>query len=128
MADVMKQRLAAGPAAPPLGDGDRSGVKHTAIGVGYRYPHDFEGADVDQQYLPDLLQGQGRRYYFPSDQGAERRMGEFMEARRDRRAAGKPKRVPQPGGDPMAGMGDGMKAHTEARKKLAETQKRDAAE
>jgi hypothetical protein len=100
--------------------------RDTGDGAGYLYPHDFEDADVDQQYLPDLLQGQGRRYYFPSDQGAERRMGEFMEARRARRAEGRPKRVPQPGGDPMAGMGDGMKAHTEARKKLAETQKRDA--
>ena len=100
----------------------------TGDGAGYRYPHDFEEADVDQQYLPDLLHGQARHYYFPSDQGAERRIGEFMEERRARRVAGRPRRVPQPGGDPMAGMGDGMKAHTEARKKLAETQKRDAGE
>ncbi len=98
----------------------------TGDGSGYLYPHDFEEADVDQQYLPDLLHGQGRRYYFPSDQGAERRIGEFMEGRRARRIAGRPKRVPQPGGNPMAGMADGMKAHTEARTKLAETQKRDA--
>ena len=51
-----------------------------------------------------------------------------MDERRARRVAERPRRVPQPGGDPMAGMGDGMKAHTEARKKLAETQKRDAGE
>jgi putative ATPase len=100
--------------------------RDTGDGAGYRYPHDFEGADIDQQYLPDLLHGQGRRYYYPSDQGVERRIGEFMEERRARRAAGRPQRIPQPGGDPMAGMGDGMKAHTESRKKLAETQKRDA--
>jgi putative ATPase len=100
----------------------------TGDGAGYLYPHDFEEADVDQQYLPDLLHGQERRYYVPSDQGVERRIGEFMEGRRARRAAGRAKRVPQPGGNPMAGMGDGMKAHTEARKKLAETQKRDASD
>jgi putative ATPase len=98
----------------------------TGDGAGYRYPHDFEEADVDQQYLPDLLNGQERHYYVPSDQGAELRIGEFMEGRRARRATERPRRVPQPGGNPMAGMGDGMKAHTEARRKLAETQKRDA--
>ncbi|MBI2762865.1 MAG: replication-associated recombination protein A [Chloroflexi bacterium] len=98
----------------------------TGDGSGYLYPHDFEEADVDQQYLPDVLHGQGRRYYVPSDQGAERRIGEFMEERRARRIAERPRRVPQPGGNSMAGMADGMKAHTEARKKLAETQKRDA--
>ena len=100
----------------------------TGDGAGYRYPHDFEEADVDQQYLPDLFHGQARHYYFPSDQGAERRIGEFMEGRRARRVDGRPRRVPQPSGDPMAGMGDGMTAHTEARRKLAETQKRDAGE
>jgi len=98
----------------------------TGDGSGYLYPHDFEDADVSQQYLPDLLHEQGRRYYFPSDQGTERRIGEFMEERRGRREAGRPKRVAQPGGKPMAGMSDAMKAHTEARKRLAETEKRDA--
>src|SRR5206468_6083663 len=29
------------------------GMKQHGIGVGYRYSHDYEGADVDQQYLPD---------------------------------------------------------------------------
>ena len=48
--------------------GDRR-MKQHGIGVGYRYPHDFEGADVDQQYLPDELAD--RRYYLPTDQGYE---------------------------------------------------------
>src|SRR5688500_3647274 len=34
--------------------GDRR-MKHHAIGVGYKYPHDYEGGDVDQQYLPEEL-------------------------------------------------------------------------
>src|SRR4051812_38679979 len=34
--------------------GDRR-MKQHGIGVGYRYPHEFEDADVDQQYLPDEL-------------------------------------------------------------------------
>jgi putative ATPase len=40
---------------------------------GYLYPHDFEGAVVDQQYMPDKLQG--RRYYYPTDRGHEKAEG-----------------------------------------------------
>ena len=46
-------------------------------GRGYRYPHDFDGADVDQQYLPDALVG--RRYYEPSDEGLEQKIGERLQ-------------------------------------------------
>ena len=58
-------------------------MKRHGIGVGYRYPHDYPGADVEQQYLPDRLVG--KRYYEPSDQGLERQLGELMERRRERR-------------------------------------------
>jgi hypothetical protein len=43
--------------------GDRR-MKAHGIGVGYRYPQEFEGADVDQQYLPDELVD---RRYLPAD-------------------------------------------------------------
>ena len=49
-----------------------------------------------------------------------------MDERRARREAGKPKRIPQPPGSGMSGIGDGMKANMEARKRLAKTQKEDA--
>jgi hypothetical protein len=49
-----------------------------------------------------------------------------MAEREARRAAGKPRRVPPPPGSGMSGIGDGMKGHTESRKKLADTQKKDA--
>ncbi len=58
-------------------------MRQHGIGVGYRYPHDYPGADVEQQYLPDRLAG--TRYYEPSDQGFERQLGELMERRRERR-------------------------------------------
>jgi putative ATPase len=54
-------------------------------GKGYAYPHDFEGADVDQQYLPDQLADEGRVYYRPSDHGYEKNIAERMAARRERR-------------------------------------------
>ncbi|MEY5011047.1 MAG: hypothetical protein RLZZ253_2186, partial [Verrucomicrobiota bacterium] len=41
---------------------------------GYLYSHDYEGAYVPQAYLPE-----GRRYYFPSEQGLEKRVGERLE-------------------------------------------------
>ena len=61
-------------------------MKQHGIGVGYRYPHDFEGADVDQQYLPDELAD--RRYYLPTDQGYEATIAARMAARAEARAAG----------------------------------------
>ena len=98
----------------------------TGDGTGYRYPHDYEGADVAQQYLPDLLQARERRYYHPSAEGVERRIGEYQEERRARRAAGPARSAAQPGGDAMSGIGDGMAAHTDARRSLAATQRKDA--
>jgi putative ATPase len=42
--------------------------------TGYLYPHDFEGGFVPQAYLEE-----GRRYYTPSEHGAERRIKERLE-------------------------------------------------
>ena len=38
--------------------------------VGYKYPHDFPGAFVVQQYLPDKLKN--KKYYSPKDIGYEK--------------------------------------------------------
>jgi hypothetical protein len=98
-------------------------MKQHGIGVGYRYPHDFEGADVDQQYLPDELAD--RRYYLPTDHGYEGTIAARMSARTDTRVAGKPRRDPNPK-PTVTGGGDLMRKREENRKKLAETQKKDA--
>jgi putative ATPase len=44
---------------------------------GYLYPHDFEGGIVEQEYMPDKLQG--RTYYHPTDRGFEKKLKEFLE-------------------------------------------------
>ena len=98
-------------------------MKQHGIGVGYRYPHDFEGADIDQQYLPDELAD--RRYYLPTDQGYEGTIANRMAARAEARAAGKPRRDPNPKPS-MAGAGDLMRTREASRKKLAETQRDEA--
>ena len=45
-------------------------------GKGYLYPHDYSGADVEQQYLPDELVG--KVYYEPSDEGMETQISERL--------------------------------------------------
>jgi putative ATPase len=61
-------------------------MRSHGIGVGYKLPHDYEGADVEQQYLPDKLVG--RRYYEPSEQGWEARIRERMDALMEGRGKG----------------------------------------
>jgi putative ATPase len=95
----------------------------------YRYPHDFDGDDVDQQYLPDKLVG--RRYYFPGELGAEVRIGERLDRLRDGRgqAPRRKKRVEgEPAVDPMAAGSEGMRRRRESLKELAEEQRRDASD
>jgi putative ATPase len=104
-------------------------LKQFGIGVGYKYPHDFEGADVDQQYLPDELVD--RRYYLPTDQGYEANLAARMAARAEAREvaskAGKTPRNPFPAPEIKRSAGDSILRTREAnRKKLAETEKRDA--
>jgi putative ATPase len=104
-------------------------MKHHGMGVGYRYPHDYEGADVDQRYLPDALDG--RRYYLPTDQGYESTISERMArraaAREQARQTGKTPRNPHPAPEiPRGAGGQILRKREENRKKLAETEKNDA--
>ena len=102
-------------------------MKQHGIGVGYRYPHDFEGADVEQQYLPDDLVGPAAttcrrtRATRRRSRPAWRRATEARGREVDRR------RTPRPSPPPAGNAGDGLMRTREAnRKKLAETEKRDA--
>ena len=58
-------------------------AKEHGYGKGYLYPHDFDDADVEQQYLPDALAG--RVFYEPSDQGLEIKIGERLQRLRRQR-------------------------------------------
>jgi putative ATPase len=59
----------AGGVPAPLRDAHYPGAKRLHHGGGYRYPHDFPGGVVEQQYPPDEVVG--RDYYHPCDSGAE---------------------------------------------------------
>jgi len=107
-------------------------MKQHGIGVGYKFPHDYANHDVDQQYLPDGVKD--RHYYLPTDQGYERTIGERMAwregQREEARATGRTPRNPIPGPTGEgAGMGAAAKitrTREEARRKLADTERRDA--
>ncbi len=52
-----------------LRDTAYAGAERLGAGKGYRYPHDYPGHWVAQQYMPDSLKD--KEYYMPSDQGHE---------------------------------------------------------
>ena len=101
-------------------------MKQHGIGIGYRYPPDFEGSDVGQQYLPDDLRD--RRYYHPADHGYEATLASRMQTRRDARAAGSRSATPPPGQAGAHPPGDIMGTRESNRRRLADTEKRDAAD
>jgi putative ATPase len=64
-----------------LKDASRDG-KALGHGEGYKYPHDYPGHYVSQQYLPNQLGN--RRYYKPSDQGYEKLIKERLARWREK--------------------------------------------
>jgi putative ATPase len=58
-------------------------MKGLGYGAGYQYAHDLDAKVADMQCLPDNLKN--RRYYFPTQEGIEKRIHERMEEIRKRR-------------------------------------------
>nr|MDQ3612277.1 replication-associated recombination protein A [Actinomycetota bacterium] len=67
LADVRAGRT--GTVPPHLRDGHYPGARKLGV-AGYRYPHDFPGKVVAQQYAPDPVVG--REYFSPGGLGVER--------------------------------------------------------
>lgn len=53
-------------------------MKELDYGKDYRYAHNYQNAYVPQEYLPEVLQGQGLTFYDPSDRGYEKTIGERL--------------------------------------------------
>jgi putative ATPase len=66
---AMEDAVSADPVPRHLRDASYPGAAKLGHGKGYRYPHDFPGHVVEQEYRP--VRFQGKRYYEPSDQGEE---------------------------------------------------------
>ncbi len=77
-ADVRAGRIGAVP--PHLRDAHYAGAGRLEHGRGYRYPHDFPGGVVRQQYAPDAVVD--REYYRPTPYGAEAAYGDRLAALR----------------------------------------------
>jgi putative ATPase len=56
-------------------------MKEWGYGKNYQYPHNFAGHFVREEYLPEKLRG--RRYYFPTEQGFEKKIQERLEKLRE---------------------------------------------
>jgi putative ATPase len=70
------------PVPPHLRNAPTGLMKGLGYGKGYKYAHDFPGAKVEQEHLPESLKG--RKYYEPTGRGFE------AELRKRRRAPDKP--------------------------------------
>lgn len=68
-----------GPVPIHLRDTHYAGHERLGSGAEYKYPHDFPGHWVRQEYMPPEVKG--RRYYIPSDQGQELKLRERRKLR-----------------------------------------------
>jgi len=78
------ERTVAEPVPLHLRNPVTSMMKGMGYGSGYQYAHDLDQKVADMQCLPDNLKN--RRYYFPTNEGIEKRIRERMEEIRKRRA------------------------------------------
>jgi putative ATPase len=55
-----------------------SGAKRLGHGEGYRYPHDYPGHYIKQDYLPPALKG--KKLYRPNELGTEKKLKDYLES------------------------------------------------
>ena len=77
MADAEKGGFGAVPVH--LRDTHYAGHERLGSGANYKYPHDYPGHYVRQEYMPPEVRG--LKYYVPSDQGTELKLRERRRAR-----------------------------------------------
>jgi putative ATPase len=68
------------PVPDHLKDASYKGATRLGRGKGYKYPHDFPGHYVQQEYLPHK-----RVYYRPTEQGEEKRIKERLAGLKNHR-------------------------------------------
>ncbi len=73
--DVAERRTK--PVPIHLRDTNYRGAGALGHGKGYKYPHDFPGHWVEQQYMPEGVKSQP--YYEPTDNGCEKQIKERLD-------------------------------------------------
>jgi putative ATPase len=81
-ADRLVENERAGPIPSHLRDASYSGADRLGAGQGYKYPHDFPGGYVQQQYLPEGLEEAD--LYQPGTQGLEQRIKKRLDKLKQR--------------------------------------------
>jgi putative ATPase len=64
------------PVPKHLKDSHYKGAKKMGFGSGYKYPHDFEGGFVPQEYLSEKIK---KKYYRPKDAGYEKNIKHYLQ-------------------------------------------------
>lgn len=75
------------PVPKHLKDSSYRGAKRLGHGEGYRYPHDFPGHYIEQDYMPSGLTG--KKFYRPTGQGREKEIRTYLEQIEKRNKEGK---------------------------------------
>lgn len=75
ISDVTKKNI--GQVPLHLKDGSYKCAKKLSRGIDYKYAHDFKNHYVNQQYMPDELDG--TIYYMPTENGIEKRIKQHMQ-------------------------------------------------
>ena len=70
LAKAFEDAISSDPVPLHLRDASYPGARQLGHGKGYRYPHDYPGHVVEQEYRPARFSG--ARYYEPSGQGEEK--------------------------------------------------------
>ena len=74
VADVKTQPTI--PVPKHLKDNHYQAAKKAGFGADYKYPHDFEGGFVPQEYLPGQIR---KKYYDPKDSGYEKNIKQYLQ-------------------------------------------------
>jgi putative ATPase len=74
MADLKEQPVAQVP--KHLKDSHYPAAKKAGFGADYKYPHDYEGGFVPQEYLPAAAR---KKYYRPTTRGCEKNMKQYLQ-------------------------------------------------
>jgi putative ATPase len=74
MADLKQQPAQLVP--KHLKDSHYPAAKKAGFGVDYKYPHDYEGGFVPQEYLPPAAK---KNYYRPTERGCEKNMKHYLQ-------------------------------------------------
>jgi putative ATPase len=74
MGDVKNEPTVAVP--KHLKDSHYAAARKMGFGAEYKYPHDFSGGYVAQEYLPGAAK---KRYYRPSGRGYEKNLADYLQ-------------------------------------------------